>query len=197
LAQLSHFHDPEQALYRDDVVATLGLPEYFVEVNCRNPGPIHRFAARYAPGLAQASVLREDGREVEVIEAAPGHETIKALGGVLHRLRVDEGLPPWQIVVLTGTSLAKSDVWRQRQVGNQVLWNGGYDDSGHSLGLPADQVPEQPTDTILFDSIRRFKGLEREVVVLVKLDESDPRLEQLLYVGATRARQHLVVVGAA
>ncbi|CAN5580054.1 hypothetical protein BH23CHL7_BH23CHL7_15890 [soil metagenome] len=189
------FHDPEQALYRDDVVATLGLPEYYVEMNCRNTGPIHRFAARYAPGLAGASVLREDGREVEVIEAAPGRETVEALRVLLHRLVADEGLAPWQVAVLTGGSLAKSEVWRQRRFGNQVLWNGAYDDAGHSLGLAADQTPEQPSDTILCDSIRRFKGLEREVVVLVELDKSDPRLEQLLYVGATRARQHLVLIG--
>jgi hypothetical protein len=189
------FHDPEQALYRDDVVDSLGLPEFYVEMNCRNTGPIHRFAARHAPGLADASVLREDGREVEVIEAAPGRETLEALRKLLHRLVVEEGLAPWQIAVLTGGSLAKSDVWRQGRFGNQVLWNGAYDDAGRSLGLPADQVPEQPTDTILCDSIRRFKGLESEVVVLVELDGSDPRLEQLLYVGATRARQHLILVG--
>ncbi len=139
-------------------------------------------------------MLREDGPEVEVIQAAPGRETLEALRVLLHRLVVEEGLPPWKIAVLTGASLAKSEVWRQRVFGNQVLWNGAYDDAGHSLGLPADEVPEQPTDTLLCDSIRRFKGLEREVVILVELDGLDPRAEQLLYVGATRARQHLVLV---
>jgi hypothetical protein len=33
------FHDPEQALFRDDVVASLGLSEYVVDMNCRNTGP--------------------------------------------------------------------------------------------------------------------------------------------------------------
>ena len=98
--------------------------------------------------------------------------------------------------MLTGRSLAKSDAWRQRSFGNEVLWNGSYDDAGRSLGLAADEAPEQPTDTILFDSIRRFKGLEREVVVLVELDESDEKLAPLMYVGATRAKQHLVVIGS-
>ncbi len=164
-------------------------------MNCRNSGPIHRLAARYAKSLASASVLREEGREPDLVPAAPGRETLEALRRVVHRLTVDEGLAPWQIAVLTGRSLAKSDVWRQRVFGNQVLWNGSYDETGHLLGLSADRAPDQPTDTILFDSIRRFKGLEREVVVLVELDESDPRLAQLMYVGATRARHHLVVVG--
>jgi hypothetical protein len=152
------FHDPEQALYRVDVVASLGLPEYVVEVNCRNTGPIHRLAARYAKGLESASVMREEGREPELVPSAPGRETLEALRKVLHRLTVDEGLAPWQIAVLTGRSLAKSDVWRQRVFGNQVLWNGSYDEAGHSMGLSADRAPDQPTDTILFDSIRRFKG---------------------------------------
>jgi hypothetical protein len=31
-------------------------------------------------------------------------------------------------------------------------------------GLSADEAPEQPSDTILFDSIGQFKGLERQVV---------------------------------
>ena len=75
-----------------------------------------------------------------------------------------------------------------------MLWNGSYDD-GHSLGLAADAAPDQPTDTILCDSIRRFKGLEREVVVLVEMDDSDRRIAQLMYVGSTRARQHLIVIG--
>ncbi len=75
-----------------------------------------------------------------------------------------------------------------------MLWNGSYDDAGNSLGLSADEVPDQPTDTILCDSIRRFKGLDREVIVLVELDESDPRFAQLMYVGVTRAREYLVAI---
>jgi superfamily I DNA/RNA helicase len=189
------FHDPGQALYRDDVVESLGLLEFSVDWNCRNPVPIHAFAARHAAELADVSVLRERGRAPELIEAAPGREAIEALRKVLHRLVVEERVAREQIVVLTGRSLAKSDIWRERRFGNQVLWNGSYDDAGHSLGLSADEAPEQPSDSILFDSIRRFKGLEREVVVLVELEPDDARLDQLLYVGATRAREHLVVVG--
>ncbi len=190
------FHDPEQALYRDDVVATLGLPEFYLDLNCRNTAPIHRFAADFAPGLASAAVLREDGRGVETIDAEGSGGQLEALRKLLHRLVVEERLAPWQIAVLTGVPLSRSVVWRERRFGNQVLWNGSYDDAGHSLGLAADAAPEQPSDTILCDSIRRFKGLEREVVVLVEMDPSDRRLTQQMYVGATRARQHLVVIGS-
>ena len=81
------------------------------------------------------------------------------------------------------------------QYGNQVLWNGAYDDAGRLLGLPAGDVPEQPKDVVLCESIRRFKGLERPVIVMLEVPRDDPeRLDRLLYIGASRAMQHLVVI---
>lgn len=44
------------------------------------------------------------------------------------------------------------------------------------------------------ETIRRFKGLEREVVILCELPETVERLDQLLYVGLTRATTQLVVI---
>jgi hypothetical protein len=62
------------------------------------------------------------------------------------------------------------------------------------LALRADQVPSAPDDAIWFDSIRRFKGLERPIIVLVELPEDDVQLDRLLYVGISRARQHVVLI---
>jgi len=129
--------------------------------------------------------------------ADEGPATIAALRRLLHRLVREEQVAPWRIAVLSGRSHSDSEVWRQGRFGDQVLWNGNYDAAGRSLGLSADQVVEQPTDTILFDTIRRFKGLEREVVVLVELRADDPRIDRLLYVGISRARHHLVVIAPA
>ena len=46
----------------------------------------------------------------------------------------------------------------------------------------------------VFETIRRFKGMEREVVVLVELPTEGDRLDELLYVGLTRATTELVVI---
>jgi len=52
--------------------------------------------------------------------------------------------------------------------------------------------------TVPGDTIRRFKGLERPVIILVELSAKDAKtLDKLLYVGGSRARQHLVVIGTA
>ena len=49
---------------------------------------------------------------------------------------------------------------------------------------------------ILLTSIESFKGLERPVVVLVGVDGSDlDRFAALAYVGISRARSQLVVIG--
>ena len=67
---------------------------------------------------------------MEVIEAEAGAPTLEALRRVLHRLRADEGVRPWEIAVLVGGSLEDSAVWKQRRFGNEVLWNGQVDDAG-------------------------------------------------------------------
>lgn len=189
------FHDPAQAIYRDDVVESLGLQTVVeLDENCRNPGPIHDFAMGHAPDAPATVPLREEGRKVEVIRAEAGAPTLDALRKALHRLRVDEGVRPWEIAVLVGGSLEDSAVWKERKFGNEVLWNGQVDDAGKTIGLAATAVPEQPSDAILCDSIRRFKGLEKPVIVLVELKPEDERLDRLLYIGSSRAKQHLVVI---
>ena len=191
------FHDPGQAIYRDDAVADLGLPEYPLDTNCRNAQPIHDVIRRFAGENLATLALHQAGRPPELIEAETEAETLEALRRLLHRLRVDELVAPWDIAVLTGVSLEDSAVWRHRTFGNEVLWNGQVDDAGRTLGLASSLVPAPPDDAILCDSIRRFKGLERPVVVLVELRADDRRLDQMLYVGASRACQHLAVVGSA
>lgn len=189
------FHDPAQALYRADETAALGLAEFPLPLNCRNARPIHDFAYRWYTGDVPADALRDDGREPEIVVAEPGAPTLDALRHVLSQLVKTERIAPERIAVLTGVSLEHSTVWRQgRFRGGLTLWNGGVDEAGRPMGRPFDALPAQPPGTIAIDSIYRFKGLERDVVVLVELRPADPRLGMLLYIGSSRAKHHLVIV---
>ena len=188
------FHDPSQALYRPDMTDTLNLESSFIPDNCRNPSPIHDLARRFYAGPEEITALRESGRPPQLIAAEGEAETLDALRRTLHTLVHDERVLPGQIAVLTAASLSRSEVWRQRVFGNEVLWNGSYDAQGQTLGLAPEAQPEPPSDVVFFDSIRRFKGLEREVIVLVELTADDPLLERFLYVGMTRALNHLIVI---
>ncbi len=189
------FHDPAQAVFRADQTGELGLTDYPLDFNCRNAQPIHALIEPFAKGGLSSMARRQDGRPVELIAADVDSEAIEALRKVLHRLVETEGVAPGSIAVISGLGLEHSAVWKQRRYGNQVLWNGAVGDDGRSLGLAADAVPEPPKDVILCESIRRFKGLERPVIVLLEIPRDDPeRLDRLLYIGASRARQHLVII---
>jgi superfamily I DNA/RNA helicase len=188
------FHDPGQALYRDDVVGELGLERLELHENWRNPQSVAELAGRFYTGGEEISAYREGGVRHRVIEASPGPAALDELRKVLHELTEVERVPPWEIVVLSGGSADKSDAWRTRRFGNVVLWNAAINDDGTSKGLPPEQVPEEPEDCVIFETVRRFKGLEREVVVVVEVPETAGRLDQLLYVALTRATTQLAVV---
>jgi hypothetical protein len=113
----------------------------------------------------------------------------------LHRLTVDEQVPSFRITVLSGGSADKSDVWRRGRFGNVVLWNETIDDAGRSKRLPPEEIPDEPDDVVLFETVRRFKGCERDVVILCELPtDGRDRLDELLYVGLIRATTALTVI---
>ena len=188
------FHDPAQALFRPDIVGQLGLERLELFEDHRNPPGVARLAARFRDDDAEIEVFREEGLPAEIVVAEPGAETVEAVRKTLHRLIVDEQVPEFRIAVLSGATPTKSDVWRKRRFGNATLWNEAIDDEGRSKGLPPEQVPDEPGDVVLFETIRRFKGLERDVIVLCELPEDAGRLDELLYVGLTRATTHVVAV---
>lgn len=187
------FHDPAQAIYRRDEVAQLGLREYWLPGNCRNARPIHDLVFRFYAGAVPADPMRDDGRPAEIVAAEPGPATTAALGDVLHRLVKAELVPADRIAVLTGVSLTKSEAWRQRRFrGGIELWNPFVDERGERRLEPTLSSP-RPSNGVATDSIYRYKGLEADVVVLVEL-ALDDRSSELLYVGGSRAKHHLVVI---
>ena len=188
------FHDPAQALFRPDVVGQLGLERLELFEDHRTPPAVSRLASRFRGDDAEIDVFREEGLPAEIVDASAGEGTVEAVRKTLHRLIVEEQVPEFRIAVLSGATPTKSSVWAQRKFGNAVLWNEALDEAGRSKGLPPEDVPDEPGDVVLFETIRRFKGLEREVIVLCELPEDAGRLDELLYVGLTRATTHVVVI---
>ena len=173
--------------------------ELFEDYRC--PAPVTQLASRFyrGPDGMEPYAVLEEGSAPDIVTAEPGAATVDAVRQQLHRLIHDQEVRPWDIAVLSGHTASKSEVWARRRFGNVELWNGAIDDAGHSLALPADEVPDLPPDDhiVQFETIRRFKGLERPVIILCELPDEAPRLDALLYTGLTRATAHLVVIATA
>ena len=65
-------------------------------------------------------------------------------------------------------------------------------DSVGDISVSAEHTPKH--NQLTFDSVWRFKGLERQIVLLVDLDQAKDRSE-LHYVAFSRARTLLTVFG--
>jgi hypothetical protein len=175
------FQDASQAIYRDGSSWPEGdFVTRDLVVNHRNTRQIVNTVRRL--GVATVTSARgPEGRPVETVEAAMNDEP-KELSRVLHRLVREEEVLPGAIAVLVSSRSVIPELAPDGRIG--------------AFQITSDPAPRD--NRVLVESISRFKGLERDVVVLAGLREV-PYLDfdALLCVGASRARAHLVVVGTA
>jgi hypothetical protein len=174
------FHDDNQQIYRRATSFPSGLFEIALSENLRNTQRIHEVTSRFYRGEPLRAVGPE-GRSVEGVVVESKNDIEPAVSQVLDRLVKREYAAPEDIAVLLGWT-PSSPLKRNTQIGAWLV--------------TTDQAAEP--GRILLDSVRRFKGLERPIVVLTAIDELPPDEEQaLLYVGLSRARIYLIVVATA
>jgi len=168
------FHDDEQRLATGESSLPEGLVPIDLSRNIRNTQAIHAFASRLrsAPSAADGP----EGRSVELVELDTPDRLLTVLSRVLHRLIHDEQFRPEEIAVLTGRGRATTALAGVERIG------------AYRCG----ELPVLP-NVVAVDTIRRFKGLDCRVAILVEVDHLADQ-HGLLYVGATRARTHLVII---
>lgn len=172
------FHDDNQMIYQRHASFPKGLQEACLTENLRNTRTIHGEASRFYKG-GELVPLGPAGKPVEVVQAPSRDKVESEVSRVLHRLLREERIPADQVAILTGTSLEKTVIARHGRIG------------AFSTTHDQDADPEK----VLLETIHRFKGLERPVVVLADIEGLlDAEATELLYVGLTRARGHLVIV---
>jgi len=171
------FCDDNQSIYRNaGARIPSDLQRYALDENLRNTKPVFELASKYYAGGMCVS-KGPAGIPVETVEAETSRDVRQALSRVLHRLISEEGIARKDVQILTGKRPDRS-----------VL--GGVEKVG---AFPISHRDCPRDDGVAVETIHRFKGLESPVVVLLDLDEALKRRE-LLYVGLTRARLHLVII---
>ncbi len=167
------FYDDNQKLYPTAVADLSQLTGNTLRLfeNVRNAKPIFETSSIFYSG-GELQSLGPDGLAIDW-ESASADMRDRALEKILNRLINNEGVTQSEIAVLT----AKPYETYSARIGHYQCC----------------RAEELKSNAIVFDSIYRFKGLEREVVILIDLGTALEKIS-LLYVGFSRARSLLAVL---
>ncbi|MEA2010535.1 MAG: NERD domain-containing protein [Actinomycetota bacterium] len=168
------FADRQQAIYRENWEPPFDAVEYALDLNCRNTNQIAEVVARVYGDDLPARGADGPKPEFHAVESPEGID--KALRGVLHRLVNEGAIPADRVVILTQYREAKD-----RLIGTT------------SAGLTLDAIGTP--DAVAVETIHRFKGLETDATIVILDRLEKVRDHALAYIGLSRARFHLVVIG--
>ena len=176
------FFDDNQNIYSRACSFPIKNEPYLLVTNCRNTDQIHDAAYQYydgepvsPPGIA--------GEEIQLIASLRRETQAARMHSKIVELIARERVVAADIVVLIADGLRKQEYY------DALL--------RRPLPRPNQWVAEGVwrEETVLLDTVKRFKGLEAAIVFLWGLDTLDlNRGKELLYVGLSRARSVVYVV---
>jgi len=172
------FYDDNQLVYPRQLSLPVEEIPFALTVNCRNTQPIFKALSGYYRSDLRLHCKGPQGREVGINPYTDDPVSLRAiLTEVLARLVYAEQVRSEDMVLLSPGGLVKPPLLKLASPGAFQL------------------VPERSASSsdIYSTTIRLFKGLESPVVILLV----PPGLEQyneLMYIGISRARNHLEVI---
>ncbi|OVE69034.1 hypothetical protein CCS79_08900 [Clostridium diolis] len=178
------FYDENQRLYSRASTFPIAQNDTFpLTRNCRNAKPVHELAYKYYDGepVDDSGI---DGIKPIPLEADSYQAQAKQIIKFIVKLINDENVKPESIAVLvacTNSTNKKSiyDLLCAEKLPENVFWS----------------IEEHfSKKSVLIDTVKRFKGLERDVIFLWVNQESIVD-DALMYVGISRAKSALYVVG--
>ena len=177
------FYDDNQNLYARAGTFPIRDEPFSLTTNCRNTAPIHDAAYRHYKGVP-VSPPDIQGDDVQFDEAPNRDAQAAKINARIVDLVARHGVAPGDITVLVADALHKTEYYSAlRRL---------------PLPKPATWLEEgvRGRTTVLIDTIQRFKGLESPIVFVWGLDTIDlSQRRELLYVGLSRAKSLLMIVG--
>lgn len=175
------FYDENQRLYSR--VSSFPIPEsgtFPLTKNCRNSKPVHDLAYKYYEGEPADDSGIDGVNPVPIVSPSLGSQA-KQTARHVTKLIHDEGVAPESIAVLVAGHPKEVfyDLLRNEILPRSAKWS---------------REEHFQECSVLMDTVKRFKGLERDVIFLW-VDQQSVSDDALMYVGISRAKSVLYVVG--
>ena len=174
--KMAIFGDPAQSIYGDKGWPIQGFATVRLSENLRNSQQI----AKSIESLIEEKVkaLGPNSFEVEFINVDSDEDVISVADDIVVRLTEQEFWNPGEIALLT--TKYRHPVHTERRTNQEEYWSEFW----------------EGTD-VFYGTVQGFKGLERSVVVLaVNGIHENSDVNDMLYVGMTRARDKLIFIGS-
>lgn len=190
---LYQFGDEKQIVFGGKLFEHEEVPECVLDKNCRNTKQIALICKRIMSDAGVSS----DASEIDLLPSGTSPVCINGSKGMHFRKTViaktinswiEEGLRPSQIAVLS--PMRTNSLIEQDNDSDEIIKVGG-------LPFTRNHQLWQKNNACLIDTIKGFKGLESDAVVITDIPEIDTTASFALedaYVGFSRAKHELVAV---
>lgn len=178
------FYDPAQNLFVEDDLSTpdLGIP-FNLPTNCRNTKKIASFCSKVRGIDINVRADAPEGTRCEVLVAKSLEEQVRFCMKFLYNWMGKGKLNPSQIAILGPHAKSHSSLAELGSI--------------HKVKLIQKLENWEKGEGILYSSIRSFKGLEADAVIMIDVPEPDsiPHFTRSdFYVGCSRAKHLLVIL---
>ena len=177
------FTDPGQNIYHGNLSDELGLPTTIcLTENCRSTREIRTFAGSILQRDEDSAAFVVQGQPVATEAFEQREDQYEQLRTIVKQLKQDENLRSKDLLLLSPYTYD-----------NMLLADHNHRLGGYKVA-PYDPLTPPDEQTLYYESLQAFKGMEAPVVVLfdVRLDSSANTRENM-YVAASRA-QHVLYV---
>ncbi|MBR2873897.1 MAG: NERD domain-containing protein [Lentisphaeria bacterium] len=172
------FYDPDQNIYTKELqLPDFGLPPVILNRNCRNTKKIFEAVQ---PLQSTPGVIWENspqGSEVRILRG----DCRKNLQSELERLVNYEKISLNNVVILGAHSLKNTSIGENPQIGKF-----------HIVSTPQVSAPNE----VRYFTYMKYKGCESGIVILLDVDEEDPRWKSRcgMYTAMSRAVHDLIIL---
>lgn len=179
--QMYIFYDRSQNVYGSQLQFPINQPLYRLKTNCRNTRSITAGCSNAIGEAIRSSSFAPQGEEPTVILTDAPEQVRELCKEALNRYLGREAMSASRVAILSTKSRKKSCLGE----GNL----GRY-------ALTDDLVEWESGKAVWFSTVKAFKGLEADVLILIEAGDFHPTFfsRQDLYVAASRAKHRLMVV---